>query len=133
MNNVNAVSVPDCQQYVVTGRALRPEAAPFVSADGQLDAVAEKGTPPSLGAVSSVADRPPVMEVYHPSVDNVVQGMVNSRGGAVGDYQLSSSRHGERRQSRGRQQSRYKGHRGCLLYTSPSPRDRTRSRMPSSA
>ena len=25
------------------------------------------------------------------------------------------------------------GRRGCLLYTSPSPRDRTRSRMPSSA
>jgi len=25
------------------------------------------------------------------------------------------------------------GHKGCLLYTSPSPRDRTRSRMPSSA
>ena len=25
------------------------------------------------------------------------------------------------------------GHSGCLLYTSPSPRDRTRSRMPSSA
>ena len=24
-------------------------------------------------------------------------------------------------------------HGGCLLYTSPSPRDRTRSRMPSSA
>ena len=24
-------------------------------------------------------------------------------------------------------------HNGCLLYTSPSPRDRTRSRMPSSA
>ena len=24
-------------------------------------------------------------------------------------------------------------HEGCLLYTSPSPRDRTRSRMPSSA
>ena len=26
-----------------------------------------------------------------------------------------------------------KGFQGCLLYTSPSPRDRTRSRMPSSA
>ena len=25
------------------------------------------------------------------------------------------------------------GAKGCLLYTSPSPRDRTRSRMPSSA
>ena len=25
------------------------------------------------------------------------------------------------------------GNKGCLLYTSPSPRDRTRSRMPSSA
>ena len=25
------------------------------------------------------------------------------------------------------------GYQGCLLYTSPSPRDRTRSRMPSSA
>ena len=25
------------------------------------------------------------------------------------------------------------GHNACLLYTSPSPRDRTRSRMPSSA
>ena len=28
---------------------------------------------------------------------------------------------------------RKKGAKGCLLYTSPSPRDRTRSRMPSSA
>ena len=27
----------------------------------------------------------------------------------------------------------YENHSGCLLYTSPSPRDRTRSRMPSSA
>ena len=27
----------------------------------------------------------------------------------------------------------YKVHETCLLYTSPSPRDRTRSRMPSSA
>ena len=26
-----------------------------------------------------------------------------------------------------------RGELGCLLYTSPSPRDRTRSRMPSSA
>ena len=28
---------------------------------------------------------------------------------------------------------RQKYYNGCLLYTSPSPRDRTRSRMPSSA
>ena len=28
---------------------------------------------------------------------------------------------------------KYRGARYCLLYTSPSPRDRTRSRMPSSA
>ena len=28
---------------------------------------------------------------------------------------------------------RYTNHKTCLLYTSPSPRDRTRSRMPSSA
>ena len=28
---------------------------------------------------------------------------------------------------------RYQRNDGCLLYTSPSPRDRTRSRMPSSA
>ena len=27
----------------------------------------------------------------------------------------------------------YKGHYGCLLYTSPSPRDLSTSRMPSSA
>jgi len=27
----------------------------------------------------------------------------------------------------------HNGKEGCLLYTSPSPRDRTRSRMPSSA
>ena len=26
-----------------------------------------------------------------------------------------------------------RGHKGCLLYTSPSPRDRQKSRMPSSA
>ena len=30
-------------------------------------------------------------------------------------------------------QSSYRGSYTCLLYTSPSPRDRTRSRMPSSA
>ena len=30
-------------------------------------------------------------------------------------------------------QNELPGYRGCLLYTSPSPRDRTRSRMPSSA
>ena len=29
--------------------------------------------------------------------------------------------------------ARYGGYWDCLLYTSPSPRDRTRSRMPSSA
>ena len=29
--------------------------------------------------------------------------------------------------------SQIKEHKNCLLYTSPSPRDRTRSRMPSSA
>ena len=28
---------------------------------------------------------------------------------------------------------RIENEKGCLLYTSPSPRDRTRSRMPSSA
>ena len=27
----------------------------------------------------------------------------------------------------------YKGYKACLLYTSPSPRDRQKSRMPSSA
>ena len=30
-------------------------------------------------------------------------------------------------------QATKKLYKGCLLYTSPSPRDRTRSRMPSSA
>ena len=30
-------------------------------------------------------------------------------------------------------QERFTQHKTCLLYTSPSPRDRTRSRMPSSA
>ena len=29
--------------------------------------------------------------------------------------------------------ARHGGRKACLLYTSPSPRDRTRSRMPSSA
>ena len=33
----------------------------------------------------------------------------------------------------GRRRGRRAGRRACLLYTSPSPRDRTRSRMPSSA
>ena len=33
----------------------------------------------------------------------------------------------------GRSQGEYDKGIGCLLYTSPSPRDRTRSRMPSSA
>ena len=33
----------------------------------------------------------------------------------------------------GRQKGHREVYRGCLLYTSPSPRDRTRSRMPSSA
>ena len=32
-----------------------------------------------------------------------------------------------------RDESEIRGHRSCLLYTSPSPRDREKSRMPSSA
>ena len=40
----------------------------------------------------------------------------------------------EMRQARhARQVAPLRNHYGCLLYTSPSPRDRTRSRMPSSA
>ena len=33
----------------------------------------------------------------------------------------------------GRQKGQVERYRGCLLYTSPSPRDGTKSRMPSSA
>ena len=40
--------------------------------------------------------------------------------------QIRSERFGQRKVIRD-------GNKGCLLYTSPSPRDRTRSRMPSSA
>ena len=36
-------------------------------------------------------------------------------------------------QPKGRRNGFLEGLTGCLLYTSPSPRDRTRSRMPSSA
>ena len=37
------------------------------------------------------------------------------------------------RQEKTEIESNYKEQEACLLYTSPSPRDRTRSRMPSSA
>ena len=40
---------------------------------------------------------------------------------------------GKRSNQQRRIRARIIGRQGCLLYTSPSPRDRTRSRMPSSA
>ena len=57
----------------------------------------------------------------------------DKQAGAAADYLLNAVRNYRRThavQSRRRQVQLCKA---CLLYTSPSPRDRTRSRMPSSA
>ena len=51
---------------------------------------------------------------------------------AGGDLKALAESLGERDTSLDRQRF-YHHHECCLLYTSPSPRDRTRSRMPSSA
>ena len=55
---------------------------------------------------------------------------------ADGDYQyqqLSKMRDTLGESDDGKSGEKYSIHNTCLLYTSPSPRDRTRSRMPSSA
>ena len=59
----------------------------------------------------------PTWQDLHRAADSVVAVEVGPR-----EDQSSESRH-----------DRDYGLYGCLLYTSPSPRDRTRSRMPSSA
>ena len=57
-------------------------------------------------------------------------------GPGLAHYKLKSKRRKDNRQKKNRMTVRLSDDiysRVCLLYTSPSPRDRTRSRMPSSA
>ena len=51
---------------------------------------------------------------------------------ALGDTKMGDTKMGDDMQ-RGGDHSKFSDQNSCLLYTSPSPRDRTRSRMPSSA
>ena len=56
------------------------------------------------------------------------------RSGPTGDVELHWERDFTKFSNRAPEHySEFDGMKGCLLYTSPSPRDRTRSRMPSSA
>jgi len=87
VGNVNVVLDPDRQQYVVTGRSLRPDSASFMSVTGrstvqrQPRGNGQNGTYYSCPVeqqwsnVVNVGDSPrlsPIMEVRHPSVDNPV-------------------------------------------------------------
>ena len=64
----------------------------------------------------------------NPSTSVILEGHGDERGSR--EYNLAL---GERRAKAVKQQMLLLGANSCLLYTSPSPRDRTRSRMPSSA
>ena len=66
----------------------------------------------------------PTIEVDVVLEDGVVGRAAVPSGASTGAYEAVEMRDGDA--------DRYAG-KGCLLYTSPSPRDRTRSRMPSSA
>ena len=60
-------------------------------------------------------------------IDTVQSGLDPNRSNeySVGLFQINAQAHGDKLSKL--------GYTSCLLYTSPSPRDRTRSRMPSSA
>ena len=94
---------------------------------------------------TEVLDRAVDKFVKNPSARVVISGHADERGTreynlalghlratAVADYMLARGIDGFRikKVSFGKERPLLKG---CLLYTSPSPRDRTRSRMPSSA
>ena len=55
------------------------------------------------------------------------------KGGAFAQVELKKATDGTKLNERFRSSETVERLRLCLLYTSPSPRDRTRSRMPSSA
>ena len=73
---------------------------------------------------------------------HIIRGTLDTQG--VSDRRQRRSKYGSKRPKQGKIMSRRRKaqkhelipdprYRDCLLYTSPSPRDRTRSRMPSSA
>ena len=72
---------------------------------------------------------PAIVQIHDPSCRLCRRLMANTKK-ALGDRDDITYRIADVTKTKGREfQERY----GCLLYTSPSPRDRTRSRMPSSA
>ena len=84
------------------------------------------------------------LERYFP-LENIIMGWANITGFKIEDSSLIICK--DTQETKLKDKSKFIGHRGeannpgtiilknnnCLLYTSPSPRDRTRSRMPSSA
>ena len=80
-----------------------------------------------------------VMVISHDKafIDNITNRTIEITMGKIYDYKANYSHYLQLREDRRAQQLRaYKEQQkviACLLYTSPSPRDRTRSRMPSSA
>ena len=67
-------------------------------------------------------------------IDEEIVGLkISSSDGASDDNEIDEEIVGLKISSRDDASDDMQTERGCLLYTSPSPRDRTRSRMPSSA
>ena len=94
-----------------------------------------EGTP--LAVLEAMATGLPVVSTYHAGIPDVVahgeRGLLSAEYDidAMADHLVQLIDHPEQAASMGQAGRAYVL--ACLLYTSPSPRDRTRSRMPSSA
>ena len=67
------------------------------------------------------------------SLSFLVEDLQIRRGGCAANIAFGMANLGQRPVLVGAVGEDFADYRSCLLYTSPSPRDRTRSRMPSSA
>ena len=110
--------------------------APANQSTTPADAMLEAGNSNPTVSVSDLFQQVEAVEVeaatkpHYPEktitlYNDYIEAVFTTRGGAIQTVSFLQTKRGER--------DDYVFNKGCLLYTSPSPRDRQKSRMPSSA
>ena len=143
--NVDAILVIDCDvPWIPSLHKLNPDAKVIhLGADPHYENYPVRGFPCDLAIRGSAATALPQLEEALASREKSAKAQIDSRRGKVADIKADQAAANQARIEKiasggAAMDNAWVAHclgqlKDCLLYTSPSPRDRTRSRMPSSA